>query len=365
MRILSFDFNNILHDVEEELMRRGHEILPHRLPNGQLQDWRKAEVIIVWQETDLGGWKDTIRMWQKAGIPVILMQHGRRGTSRIFPPFNEELVSDYLCVWGENDVTRMTSCGVPREKIFVTGTPVVTHVKPRIPHKGINVVFSPEHWDQEVAENFIVRNALREFVSRRWFWQPKVKITTKILAGEHQPYNYDNPVSSNRQLPGHLEKAVEVLRTADAVVAISESTFELLAEIMDIPVIIADIWVPKACAGDERYKTYQREYSPACERVKDVNKLGEAIMRHVSNPQLLHKERQEIGILDGGTNIALPVDEIIKVIEHARNNSKRSSSVSRTRHPRKSSVRRGVRKRTVHGTARQVRPKGNRNRRKS
>jgi len=114
--------------------------------------------------------------------------------------------------------------------------------------------------------------------------------------------------------PGHLEKAVSVLQEADAVVSISEGTFELLAEIMGIPVIIADIWVPKACAGDDRHKLFQREYSPACERVQDLNTLGDVIMKHVSNPQLLDNERKEIAILDGGIDIEDPVSAIIKVI---------------------------------------------------
>ena len=319
MRILSFDFNNVLHDVEMELIARGHEIMPHRLENGELNNWRDADVIVVWQETDLGGWKDTIKMWQAAGKPVVLLQHGRRGTSRIFPPFNEELVSDRLCVWGQNDVDRMVACGVPRERIFVTGTPVLKHIKPRIPHKGINIVFSPEHWDTEVPENTAVRNALRKFRDSKWFNKPN--IITKGLLGEHNPKNYDNPVMSDRQLPGHLEKCIEVLQQADVVVAVSESTFELLAETMDIPVVIADIWVPKACAGDDRYKEYQREYSNACTRVKDLNKLGEVAFHHATNPHLLRDERKEIAILDGGADIEDPVNEVIKVIMHGRDNA--------------------------------------------
>jgi hypothetical protein len=83
---------------------------------------------------------------------------------------------------------------------------------------------------------------------------------------------------------------------------------------MGIPVIIADIWVPKACAGDDRYKTYQREYSPACERVQDLEHLGKVIMKHIRNPQLLSAERYEIARLDGGMDIVNPTDEIIKVI---------------------------------------------------
>jgi hypothetical protein len=105
-----------------------------------------------------------------------------------------------------------------------------------------------------------------------------------------------------------------VLQQADAVVAISEGTFELLAEIMDIPVIIADIWVQKACNGDEAYKDYYKEYSSACERVKDINKLGDVIKKHIKKPKLLRKERQELAILDGGINIENPTQEIINVI---------------------------------------------------
>lgn len=327
MKILAFDFNNIMEDVLTTLQERGHTLLTHR------DDWKKADVIVVWQETELGGAKDWVRMVQKAGKRVVLLQHGRRGTSRIFPPFNEELVSDQLCVWGVNDLVRMTDCGVLREKIHITGTPVLRKVKPRIPHKEINVVFSPEHWDMEVAENFAVRDALRKFVNKRWFWQPKVNIITKILEGEHSPYNYDNPVSSNRQHWGHLDVCIETLQKADAVVAVSESTFELLAEIMGIPVIIADIWVPKACAGDERYKDYQREYSTACERVQDLDKLGEVIMKHVDNPELLAGERSSIGVADGGMDIENPTEEIIKVI--LGNETTRRRNTTRSRKPNK------------------------------
>lgn len=365
MKILIFDFNNILHDVEMELVRRGHEILPHRLKNGELIDWRLADVMVVWQETDLGGWKGIIKDWQRAGKRVVLMQHGRRGTSRIFPPFNEELVSDQLCVWGENDVVRMTSCGVPREKIHVTGTPVVQHVQSRIPHNGINIVFSPEHWDTEVPENALVRDTLRKYVKWRFPWQKKINIITKILEGEHNPYQYDNPVSSNRNRPGHLDIAVSVLQKADAVVAISESTFELLAEIMDIPVIIADIWEPKACAGDDRYKDYHREYSNACTMVRDMDKLGDTIMHHVRNPHLLRAERAEIGRLDGGTDIGDPVSEIINVILGNEKTRRGNTTRSRVSHPRpdnrQSCVRRGVRGGELHGGTRTVRKKSNRN----
>lgn len=303
MKILLLGFNGILDDVEQRLREQGHEILPR---DGQDKTWQSADRIVVWQETEMAGWKNWIRKVQKKGILVILMQHGRRGTSRIYPPFNEELISDRVCVWGEEDKKRLMSCGVAEDRIYVTGTPVLRHTKPKVKHDGINVVFSPEHWDEDVVENIIVAGALRKVKG--------INVISKLLEGEHNPREYDNPVVSNRNKPGHLDICIETLQKADVVVAISESTFELLAEIMDIPVIIADIWMPKACAGDDRYKDYHREYSPACERVKDLDKLGDVIKKHVSNPQLLEKQRREWAILDGGMDIQDPVEEIIKVI---------------------------------------------------
>lgn len=303
MKILLFDFNNVLYDVAKELEAQGHELLEH---DGTQKTFKKAEVIVVWNETAIGFWRDWIVEARKLGKKVILVQHGRRGTSRIFPPFNEELVSDVVCVWGENDKQRLMSCGVPEERIRITGTPIFKHLKPRVPHKGFNVVFSPEHWDVDVAENLIIASELRKL--------KKVNITTKVLTGEHDIHLYQNPIESDRKSPGHLEVCAEVLRHADLVVAVSESTFELMAEMLDIPVVIADIWVPKACNGDERYREYHREYSSACLKVDSMKKLNKTIMKQLKKPKLLQKERAAVAELDGGLHIKNPVQEIINVI---------------------------------------------------
>lgn len=302
LNIVLFDFNNILTDVAEELAKRGHNIL-----SGQVTDEmvKKADVIVLWNETPMGGWDKWVKSLK--GKRTVLMQHGRRGTSRIYPPFNEPLKSNVICAWGENDRKRLTSAGVSPEKIKVTGTTIFSHLKPRIPHEGINVVFSPEHWDIDVAENFIVNSQLAKLRG--------VNVITKCLTGEHTEGVYPNPVWSDRRSDDHLDIAIDVLRKADVVVAVSESTFELLAQALDIPVVIADIWTPKACGGDERYRLYTREYSNACTRVKDMSKLNDAIMFAIKNPEHLREERKKIVIDDGGTNLD-SLQEIIKVIEN-------------------------------------------------
>lgn len=304
LNILLFDFNSVLTDVAHELIKRGHTLLVN---DNKESTWNKADVIVLWNETPMGGWRDWIASRKKKGTRSVLMQHGRRGTSRIYPPFNEPLASDVICAWSENDRIRLQNAGVDPKRIKVTGTTVLRHLKPRKPHKGINVVFSPEHWDIDVAENFIVKSQLEKLKG--------VNVITKCLIGEHTVGVYPNPVWSDRREPDHLEICADVLTTADVVVAVSESTFELCAEILDIPVVIADIWTPKACGGDERYREYNREYSNACTRVQDVRKLNDAIMFAVKHPEHLRTEREQIAIADGGMDIENPLEEIIKVIE--------------------------------------------------
>jgi hypothetical protein len=304
LNVLLFDFNSILRDTVEELHKRGHNILSGQV-TPELLD--KADVVVLWNETPMGGWDTLAEKLRKQGKRTVLMQHGRRGTSRIYPPFNEPLRSDVLCAWSENDRKRLENAGVPKDRIRVTGTTVFNHLKPRVPHEGINVVFSPEHWDVDVVENFIVNSQLQKLKG--------VKVISKLLIDEHTPGVYPNPVWSDRRTEEHLGICADVLKIADVVVAVSESTFELCAEILDIPVVIADIWTPKACGGDERYRDYTREYSNACTRVKDITKLNDAIMYAIEHPEHLRAERKQIGIDDGGLDIESPVDEIIKVIE--------------------------------------------------
>lgn len=305
--ILIFDWNNILTDVTEELRKRGHNILP---PDGKPETFKKADVIVLWNETTLGGWKEWIKKSRKAKKKVVLIQHGRKGTSRIYPPFNEKLESDIISCWGKNDKERLISVGVDEKRITVTGTTIFSHLKPRVKHKGFNVVFSPEHWDQEVEENLWVADELRKL---KGSWFKPIKVITKGLKNECYPEWYDNLILSNRGAPDHLEIVADVLSKADVVVALSESTFELLAQSLDIPVVIADCWIPKACAGDDRYKEYHRIYSNAVDKVplSELNKTIKYVLKH---PEHLRQERKEIVIGDGGTNIKNPLEELCNLI---------------------------------------------------
>jgi len=300
MRIAIWNWNNVLTDLIEEL-KKEHEVTVN-VGGIMGLDLDNHDLFIIWNE--VGDWSPVIKQIRESGKKFILMQHGRRGTSRIYPPFNEKLNSDIVCAWGEADRKRLESCGVAPERIRVTGTTIFKHLKGRKEHPGINVVFSPEHWCSEVPENIEVVKALRKLKG--------VQIITKGLQGEHDPLLYDNPVYSQRNQPEHMEIVADVLSIADVVVGISESTFELLAQSLDIPVVIYDKWIPKACNGDDRYKEYHREYSRACERANTPRKLRREIKYALKHPEYLREERKEVVLEDGGPDNAL--ENILNVI---------------------------------------------------
>jgi hypothetical protein len=167
----------------------------------------------------------------------------------------------------------------------------LTKLKQRVKHKGVNIVFSPEHWDRPLAENVQVRDELRKLKG--------VKITTKLIHSASHTEEYDNPVRTKTSDPDHLDKCIDVLKWADLVVGISESTFELMAQAMDIPVVIMAEWEPKAFGGDMRYLTYRRVISRAAKQA-NLENLLETIKQQLKNPDELKQERREVCREEGG-----------------------------------------------------------------
>lgn len=315
MNIILFHWNNVMNDVEPELIRRGHKVksfskypMSKEVFDEVKKSYGWADKAIFWNEIDKYGWTEDIKEAKKANCKTILYQLGRRGTSRIFPPFNELPMCDTLLVWGEADKKRLVSVGVEENRIKVVGTPIFKRMKPREKHEGKNIVFSLEHWCEPVIENYMVASQLRKL---------DYGIITKGLAEMQDTDMFDNVVLSDRREPSHLDLIANILAKTDLVVGISESTFELLAQHLDIPVVIADIWQPKSCDNDDRYKKYKRIYSDACLMEKDIFKLGDTIKWHLKHPEYLRKEREKIAIEDGGVNIKDPIKAISDAIENA------------------------------------------------
>ena len=297
MKLALYNWNSCLDELVERLKKK------HTL----LKEHEEVDKIIVWNECRDNGWADRIDAVHKNGGKSILYQQGVWGVDWVRPPFNEPIISDKVCVWGPGDRKRLISYGVPEEKIVVTGSPIIKHLKPRVAHSGKNVVFALEHWDWgDVIENNIVASELRKLKG--------AKVITKGLDKENNTNLFENPVESNRMTADHLETVAEVLSTADLVVGISESTFALLAEILDIPVIVPDVWVPKPRANDNRYLDFVKNESNAITKCK-LEDLNETIMHQLKHPEILRAERKQAGIDNGGVGIDDPIQKLIDVIE--------------------------------------------------
>ena len=285
MKIWMSNWNNVLTDVAHSLRDDGHEFVTK---------FEDTDVVVLWNET-LPDAISIANLSKSLGKKVVTVQHGRRGSSKYYPPFNQEIVSDKLLVWGERDKERLIKAGRDSKKIVVTGTTLLSHIKPRKKHKGTNIVFCPEHWDTEVWENDMVAQELRKLKG--------VKIVTKIIEG-HNPKWYDNPVLTNRGDSDHLEILINTLSEADLLVGVSESTTELFAQAMDIPVVIMKDWVPKPFDGHPEYEEYERKISEASKAVS-LKDLNSTIMQQLENPDELKEERKKVVELEGGPKDAL------------------------------------------------------------
>lgn len=288
MKLLYRNHNQVLTEIAKEF-----EVV---------EDMKDCDVVMLWNEV-LYDTKILVANAHYYNKPVLAIQHGRRGSSRYFPPFNEQIISDKLCVWGPLDKQRLVEAGHPADKIEVIGTTIFSHLIPRDPHEGINLVFSPDHWNQEIQENINVRDELRKLKG--------VNIITKIIEDQDSIF-YDNVVQSNRKETSHLTICANVLSTADIVVSVAEGTFELLAQALNIPVVTVEDWTPKEFGGDSRYKTYWRHISPAAKRTKLKNLL-KTVKQQLANPNELETERKEMLWQEGGYGLN-PIHEIKKII---------------------------------------------------
>lgn len=258
----------------------------------------ECNIVVLWQDV-LGIEKATAELAKMKGKKVVVLQHGRNATVDYA---SYPLLADKICVWGESDYERMKGLGYEK-RTALTGTDVLSHLKPRRKHDGINVVFRPIHWDCEyIEENLTLRDALRKING--------INVTTKITEA-HRPENFDNPVYSYRDNYDHLDICANVLSDTDVVVGAGEDgTFEMMAFKMNIPVVIADIWKPKSFLGRP---PQEATYTKGC-KVVELDNLEEAIKKAASNPFELADERHEVVRHEGGVGLGEPADNICKVI---------------------------------------------------
>jgi len=226
-----------------------------------------------------------------------------------------ELLADRVCVWGNEGQDKLLSAGIPIKRIEITGTTIFSHLIERKPHKEINIVFCPEHWDYDIEENLKMMTELSP-ICKKNNWRLIAKIMEK-----HESKNYnlaDEIAFSHRDKLGHLEECAEVLSRTDIVVTLSEITFELMAQYLNIPVIACDIVRPRTFNENLKYLDYIRPFSKAVKKIQELKYLEETIKQQLEFPNELQKERLDVCKYEGGIYIKDPLQKMIDVIENLK-----------------------------------------------
>ena len=80
-----------------------NQILQEIIPRFETTDkiW-EADRVVLWNDVTSQE-QGIVHLAHAYKKPVIVVQHGRWGTSRYYPPFNEKILADKLCVWGKRD----------------------------------------------------------------------------------------------------------------------------------------------------------------------------------------------------------------------------------------------------------------------
>jgi hypothetical protein len=269
-----------------------------------VQSIEESDVIVLWQDV-VGFCKSFSHLAKARGKKIVVIQHGVNAMDDYGPPNYYESTADKICVWSQNDIDMLKSFKISPKKYVLTGTTIWSHLKPKTKHEGINVLFKPAHWDVDVAENYIVRDALRKIKG--------IRVMTKV----HERSNlnndeFDNVTYSNRETPGHLDVCGTILAETDIMVGIaSEGTLGLLGYGQDIPMIIPDIWEPRTFLNAA---TPEMKYTDACTKVK-LEDLEKSIKYAIKHPEFKREERKQVAEYYGGISIPSPIDNIIKVIE--------------------------------------------------
>lgn len=273
---------------------------------------KEADVVVLWQDI-IALELSIARTAKKLGKPIVVIQHGRHGMSDYLPPFHNQLLADKVCVWSVYDKEQLISIGVNPKRIEITGTTVFKHLIGKEIHKGVNILFSPEHWDHDISENKEVMDKLKELCYKN-NWNLKAKIMER-----HNPKYYSQyAVFSNREAPNHLDICAETLGWADILVSISEITFELMAQALNIPVIAYTNIKQRTFNGNTEQLEYERPYSNAVKKIDNLVLLEETIKQQLANPNELQKERADITMTQGGIHIEDPLNNMIKVIEQCK-----------------------------------------------
>ena len=289
MKVYIADFNGVLTELKDNV--------------NLVTNWRDADTLVIWQDV-VGDGPTIAQEAHSLGKRVLVAEHGLLSINDYIPPLSKPLIGDKYLTWGQRTKDWLIEkAHIHPDRIFVTGTLLQNNIIPLKPHKTKRILFAPRHWGKEIPENIQVANELKKL---------DVFVYTKIVEGEHDPNNYENPIQTNRVVENHIKECFKAISEADIVVGIGEGTFAALTYMMGLPYVSVDNWIAKNLLG----KLYTREVfneqiSNACVQTP-VSKLNGTIMYELEH-DTKKKERKEF--LKYALNIpGKPLDRFLEVI---------------------------------------------------
>lgn len=285
------------------------------------EDVESADVLVTWQDYLFDG-KQLSEKAIAAGVPVVLVQHGRRATVDYGWPAEAEMLADVACVWGDRDVDRLQQFGYA-DRVVQVGCPFLELMDVRRePHKGFNVVFSPAHWTCEVPENRAVWDRLRD-------GDDSGTLTAKVMH-HHRPDEFpcDRPGTrllwTDVNMENHYRQIADLLATADLLVSVADGTLEGFAAVFGVPNIIVDCWKAKHLSS-QPWKVKERPSFSEAVYVCEIDKLQLAVDR-VRYNDVKARDRRKVAALDmGWPHVGGASDRIMAEIERAVRARRRSA----------------------------------------
>lgn len=250
---------------------------------------KKPDCLITWTDYP-PDYKMTCMVALQNGVPAFMVQHGRRAMRDYWTHIGEP--TSLACfVWGTKDYEDAIEGKWHPTRVFRVGAPWFQYRPERQEEKGL-VVYDVPHWNVDTIEAKKTWTALKQI--------PGIRPVAKLITPSNQKRaNYiGEQCMTYRNEPGHIEATYDLIKRASVVVCMMESTMELLAHSLGVPVIHVKGFKHKELPGTWQgvEDTLPGKGSYACE-LKDLPK---AIKKLMDNPKLLEKEAKERLMEDAG-----------------------------------------------------------------
>lgn len=250
---------------------------------------KKPDCLITWTDYPYEHKMICLAAMQN-GVPAFMVQHGRRAMRDYWTHVGEP--SSLACfVWGTKDREDAIEGKWHPSRVFRVGAPWFSLRPERQEERGL-VVYDAPHWSVDTIESRKTWAKLKKIEGIR----PVVKL---IVPSSQKQNNYiGEQCLTYRNEPGHIEATYDLIKRASAVVCMMESTLELMAHSLGVPVIHVKGFKHTELAGTWQgvEDTMPGKGSVSC----DLDGLEDAIKLVMADPTIKAKEARERLLEDAG-----------------------------------------------------------------